>query len=195
MSWALSPDTKHPRVITSLPVIGALLGHTRVETTRRYAHLADDPIREASERIARAGLALACTLFALAVPRSERVAAPCSAPRDFAASHGRTDAVRCDGRGPRLRGPARRLFGLPIDPNAADALTLTTLPGIGPVRARAIIAARERRPFRSVADLVRAKGVGPRNLERVAPLLAVAHTRGDEAVPADRRHAGGEGSG
>jgi len=35
----------------SLPVIGSLLGHNRVETTRRYAHLSDDPIREASERI------------------------------------------------------------------------------------------------------------------------------------------------
>lgn len=35
----------------SLPVIGALLGHNRAETTRRYAHLSDDPIREASERI------------------------------------------------------------------------------------------------------------------------------------------------
>ncbi len=35
----------------SLLVIGALLGHTRSETTRRYAHLSDDPVREASERI------------------------------------------------------------------------------------------------------------------------------------------------
>ncbi|MCH7643411.1 MAG: site-specific integrase [Myxococcales bacterium] len=35
----------------NLEVIGALLGHTRSETTRRYAHLSDDPIREASERI------------------------------------------------------------------------------------------------------------------------------------------------
>jgi integrase len=35
----------------SLSVIGALLGHNRAETTRRYAHLSDDPIREASERI------------------------------------------------------------------------------------------------------------------------------------------------
>ncbi len=30
-----------------LPVIGSLLGHTRVETMRRYAHLSDDPVREA----------------------------------------------------------------------------------------------------------------------------------------------------
>ncbi len=34
-----------------LPIIGKLLGHTRAETTRRYAHLSDDPLREASERI------------------------------------------------------------------------------------------------------------------------------------------------
>ncbi len=35
----------------SLPVIGALLGHNRAETTRRYAHLSDDPLREAAARI------------------------------------------------------------------------------------------------------------------------------------------------
>ena len=32
-------------------MIGALLGHSKVQTTHRYAHLSDDPIREASERI------------------------------------------------------------------------------------------------------------------------------------------------
>ncbi len=36
----------------SLPVIGALLGHTQASTTQRYAHLAADPLKEASERIA-----------------------------------------------------------------------------------------------------------------------------------------------
>jgi integrase len=34
-----------------LPIIGRLLGHSNVETTQRYAHLADDPVRRASERI------------------------------------------------------------------------------------------------------------------------------------------------
>jgi integrase len=34
-----------------LPIIGRLLGHTNVDTTQRYAHLADDPVRRASERI------------------------------------------------------------------------------------------------------------------------------------------------
>jgi integrase len=35
----------------SLPIIGRLLGHTQPRTTQRYAHLADDPLREAAEKI------------------------------------------------------------------------------------------------------------------------------------------------
>ena len=35
----------------SLPVIGALLGHTQPQTTARYAHLFDDPLRAATERV------------------------------------------------------------------------------------------------------------------------------------------------
>lgn len=34
-----------------LPIIGKLLGHTQARTTQRYAHLADDPVREAAEKI------------------------------------------------------------------------------------------------------------------------------------------------
>jgi len=33
----------------SLPIIGALLGHTQPSTTQRYAHLQDDPLRTATE--------------------------------------------------------------------------------------------------------------------------------------------------
>ena len=36
----------------TLPVIGKLLGHSNIETTARYAHLARDSIHEAAERIA-----------------------------------------------------------------------------------------------------------------------------------------------
>jgi integrase len=35
----------------SLPVIGALLGHSQVATTQRYSHLFDDPLRAATERV------------------------------------------------------------------------------------------------------------------------------------------------
>ena len=41
-----------------LPIIGKLLGHTQAATTQRYAHLDNDPLRRASERIG-AQLALA----------------------------------------------------------------------------------------------------------------------------------------
>ena len=37
----------------SFPIIGRLLGHTQPRTTQRYAHLADDPVREATEKIGR----------------------------------------------------------------------------------------------------------------------------------------------
>ena len=36
----------------TLPVIGKLLGHSDIETTARYAHLAHDSVHEAAERIA-----------------------------------------------------------------------------------------------------------------------------------------------
>lgn len=39
---------------TSLALIGALLGHTQTQTTHRYAHLADDPLRKATEVVADA---------------------------------------------------------------------------------------------------------------------------------------------
>jgi integrase len=37
----------------SLPIIGRFLGHTQPGTTARYAHLADDPLRQAAEAIGR----------------------------------------------------------------------------------------------------------------------------------------------
>lgn len=38
----------------SLPIIGALLGHTQARTTMRYAHLADHPLRAAADKIGSA---------------------------------------------------------------------------------------------------------------------------------------------
>jgi integrase len=38
----------------SLLLIGRLLGHVQARTTQRYAHLADDPLREAADKIANA---------------------------------------------------------------------------------------------------------------------------------------------
>jgi integrase len=45
---------------SSLPVIGALLGHSQPQTTARYAHLADDPLKAAAETVgARLAAAMA----------------------------------------------------------------------------------------------------------------------------------------
>jgi integrase len=38
----------------SLPMIGALLGHTRPETTQRYAHLSESPVRKLGKKTADA---------------------------------------------------------------------------------------------------------------------------------------------
>lgn len=37
----------------ALPVIGAILGHSDIKTTSRYAHLADDPVRQSADAIAK----------------------------------------------------------------------------------------------------------------------------------------------
>ena len=34
-----------------LPMIGKLLGHNKVQTTARYAHVANDPVKSAANRI------------------------------------------------------------------------------------------------------------------------------------------------
>ena len=38
----------------SLPLIGKMLGHKQPSTTQRYAHISDDPLREATERVGEA---------------------------------------------------------------------------------------------------------------------------------------------
>ncbi len=66
----------------------------------------------------------------------------------------------------------RLLFGEALDPNRASAEDLTVLPGIGPARAAAIVAAREARPFCEAADLMRAHGLGPKTVARLRSWLS-----------------------
>lgn len=58
----------------------------------------------------------------------------------------------------------------PIDVNAASADELQRLPGIGRATAQNIIAAR---PYKSVSDLDRAKGIGKVTLEKIRPFVVV----------------------
>ena len=58
--------------------------------------------------------------------------------------------------------------------NAASARLLTQLPGIGPKKAEAVVAYRdEHGAFASVSDLQRVRGIGPKTVEKLAPLLFV----------------------
>jgi competence protein ComEA len=61
----------------------------------------------------------------------------------------------------------------PINVNAASADELQRLPGVGPVTAQAIVAARAAAPFRSVSDLDRVKGIGPKTREKLRPFVTV----------------------
>jgi competence protein ComEA len=59
-----------------------------------------------------------------------------------------------------------------VDVNRADWPELIQLPGGGQVLAERLIAERERDgPYRSVDDLERVRGMGPRTLERIRPYL------------------------
>ena len=66
----------------------------------------------------------------------------------------------------------------PIDPNTADEDTLAKLPGVGPVMAQRILAAR---PFETLADLKRVTGIGPVALARLQPHLALSPAEAVEA--------------
>jgi len=120
----------------------------------------------------RAALLLGALLVVLPLLRAEPEAPACPDPAERAARAGHTTEAGCSG-GPELRGPARLLFGLALDPNRADAAALEVLPGIGPARAAAIVAARCERPFAGAWDLERVPGIGPRTRAGLEPWLAV----------------------
>jgi hypothetical protein len=127
----------------------------------------------------RAGALVALLLFGTALwdargARSDATASSCLHPRELAAHAGHTRRVRCDAdlAGSEVRGPARILFGLGIDPNRADAAALEALPGVGPSRAAAIVAGRASAPYRVPTDLLRVHGIGPVTLRRVVDWLA-----------------------
>ncbi len=70
----------------------------------------------------------------------------------------------------RMTPDALAQLGITVDVNAADAAELSSLPGIGPVIAERVIAGR---PYRSVDELERVKGIGPKTLARMRARVRV----------------------
>jgi competence protein ComEA len=64
----------------------------------------------------------------------------------------------------------------PLDLNQATAEELQRLPGIGPKLSAAIVAAREKKPFASVDDLRRVKGIGAKTMEKIRPFVTIEKT-------------------
>lgn len=60
-----------------------------------------------------------------------------------------------------------------VNINSASLQELCTLPGIGKKKAEAIIALRDKRHLTRVTQLLQVKGIGPRTLQRLKPLLSV----------------------
>ena len=74
--------------------------------------------------------------------------------------------------------PCATIRSVTIDLNRASVDELTTLPGIGIVRAEAIVLDRVRHgPFRAVEELERVDGLGPEIVEMLRPFAACARTR------------------
>lgn len=64
--------------------------------------------------------------------------------------------------------------GSRININEADAERLQMLPGIGPVKAEAILEyRREKGPFSSVDELLQVKGIGEKTLEKLRPHIKI----------------------
>ena len=63
--------------------------------------------------------------------------------------------------------PSAESTNQPVNLNTATQAELEALPGVGPGLAKRIIAAREQKPFASLADLDRVSGVGPKLLEKL----------------------------
>lgn len=60
-----------------------------------------------------------------------------------------------------------------VNLNTATEQELEMLPGIGPAKVRAIVEYRRARPFRTVDELVRIKGIGRKMLRKLRPHLTV----------------------
>jgi comEA protein len=61
-----------------------------------------------------------------------------------------------------------------INVNIATAHELEALPGIGPVKAKKIVEYRTQNgPFRQPKELLAVKGIGPKTLQRITPLISL----------------------
>ncbi len=83
-------------------------------------------------------------------------------------------------------GPGER-----VDLNSATAAELMRLPGVGKKRAEAILAWRDKRPFRKPDEVTRVKGLSPAWYGKVKGMLTVGEAPAVQRPPEPARAARG----
>lgn len=74
------------------------------------------------------------------------------------------NSVVCDGCNPLV-------FGRKLNVNTAPREHLELLPNIGPKRAQVIVSTRQHMVFKTLEDLDDVRGIGPKTLRQLAPLV------------------------
>lgn len=102
----------------------------------------------------------------------------------------KTAAAAGEGAAPKKpeakKAPAPVYTGPVININTASAAEIETLPRVGMKKAERII---EARPFRTVDDLVRVKGIGVKTLEMLRPMVTVGEKTKEETTPGNKPEA------
>ena len=83
-------------------------------------------------------------------------------------------------------GPGER-----VDLNSATAAELMRLPGVGKKRAEAIVATRDKRPFRKPEEVTRVKGLSPAWYAKVKGMVTVGDAPAAQHLPEPARAARG----
>ncbi|HUT76754.1 MAG TPA: helix-hairpin-helix domain-containing protein [Polyangia bacterium] len=149
----LPGSAPEPRLCAGIEVDGELLGLASGETWEDLA----------ASAVERLGLPACCAPLVFA--KRER-----GAVLRFAADR---EQDNCEPAGvASLPAPARLLCGTGLDINRDSARDLELLPGVGPIKAGALVESRERDgPFLNRGDLERVRGIGPRTARGIAPWL------------------------
>lgn len=113
----------------------------------------------APQSIVRAALAALAIVTLASVPSADAQRRPAAQP---AAARAQADeSAASDAQGT-------------VNIQTASVEELQRLPGIGPSKAAAIVAHRERSAFRRVEDILRVRGIGRATFRRLRPMLTVS---------------------
>lgn len=74
------------------------------------------------------------------------------------------------GKTPAAKSASAAVSGAKVNINTADKAALDVLPGIGPVKAQAII---DGRPYKSIEDVMRVSGIKEKAFEKIKDLITI----------------------